>query len=351
MDDTVYLKLRDFLDKLPGGLPSTESCIELAILKKLFTPEQATIAMHLHQIPEPAFFIARRLRINKKEAAEKLEAMAKEGLIYRIRIGKRPFYMALQFIVGIYEFHLNTLDRELSEMLEEYFPFLAHEWEKTKTKQLRVVPIGASINTAPAISTYDNIRELVKKKKIISVAPCICQKERLLMGGKCDRPSERCIQFDNAAEYYIENGMGRKITPAELEKLLDMGQTQALILCPTNARDIVNICMCCGCCCGILRMLKTFPRPADHVQSSFQAIIDADLCTACGTCQDRCQMDAIMGSNGAYAVDSSRCIGCGLCIPSCPADAFSLVKRKDVPSIPRTFITTQMRIAKERGIN
>ena len=124
MNDDVYFKLREFLDNLPGGYPATDSGVEIKILKKLFSPEQAHIALHLKQRPEPAFLIARRLKMKRAEVAEKLEAMAKEGLIYRIRLAGQPLYMALQFIVGIFEFHLNTLDRELSEMLEEYFPYL-----------------------------------------------------------------------------------------------------------------------------------------------------------------------------------------------------------------------------------
>ncbi len=47
MPKDIYLKLRDFLNKLPAGFPATESGVEIKILKKLFTPEQATIALQL----------------------------------------------------------------------------------------------------------------------------------------------------------------------------------------------------------------------------------------------------------------------------------------------------------------
>ena len=161
MPKDIYLKLRDFLDKLPAGFPATESGVEIKILKKLFTPEQATTALQLRSEPEPVSAIAPRLKMNHAQAAEKLEAMAKEGLIYRTRVKGQPFYMVLQFVVGIYEFHLNTLDRELAELMEEYLPAIAKFWESTKTKQLRVIPIGTSLSTTPLVSTYDQVRALV----------------------------------------------------------------------------------------------------------------------------------------------------------------------------------------------
>ena len=284
MSHDIYLKLRDFLDKLPTGFPTTESGVELKILKKLFTPEQAKIAMKLRTTPERVPAIALRLEMDETQTAAMLETMAHEGLIYRMRFNDRPFYMVYQFLVGIYEFHLNTLDRELAELMEEYFPHIGKSWESIKTKQLRVVPIGSSLSAASAVSTYDQVRELIKDKKFIAVAPCICQKEQALLGNSCDRPSERCLVFDDAAKYYLENKLAKKINEEERMSILKMGEEKALVLSPTNAKNILNICMCCGCCCGMLRLLKKFPKPAKHIQSSFYGQIASELCTVCGVC-------------------------------------------------------------------
>jgi len=86
------------------------------------------------------------------------------------------------------------------------------------------------------------------------------QKEQALLDNPCDRPLETCIQFGMAAQYYLENGLGRKISPDELMAILQAGEEKALVLSPTNAKEIINICMCCGCCCGILRTLKAIER-------------------------------------------------------------------------------------------
>ena len=45
--ETVYEKLRDHLDSLPGGYPATDNGVELRILKRLFTPEEAALAQQL----------------------------------------------------------------------------------------------------------------------------------------------------------------------------------------------------------------------------------------------------------------------------------------------------------------
>ncbi len=350
MSDEVYTRLREFLDNMPGGFPATESGVEIKILKKLFTPEQAEIAMQLKPLPEPVSTIAERLGMDGSKAAEKLESMAKEGLIYRARIGEKPHYMAIQFIPGIYEFHLNSIDRELAELFEEYFPHLGVIWATTKTKQLRVVPVGSAIDAVPAVATYNRIRDLVKGQELISVAPCICRKEQGLLDNECKRPHELCFQFGFAAQYYIENGLGRQISIDEAMKLLDLAEESALVLSPTNAQEIMSICCCCGCCCGILRGLKMLPRPADQVQSSFQSRINPDLCNACGTCLERCQIDAIKEGEEVMEVDLARCIGCGLCVPACPEEAITLGEKPNVDTPPADMMEMMMKIAEERGL-
>ncbi len=350
MSKDVYGKLREFLDKMPGGYPATETGVEIKILKKLFNPEEAEATMNLTAMPEAVPVIAERLKMDENEASIRLESIAKKGLIFRARLGDDVFYMANSFIVGIFEFSINSIDREFSELLEKYIPYLAKSWEKVPTKQLRVVPVGSSIDATQTVSTYDRIRDLVKDKKLISVAPCICVMNQELLGHPCDRPKERCIQFDIAAQYYLENKMARQINMEELMELLKMGEEKALVISPTNAKDIVNICMCCGCCCEFLGSLKKMRRPADQIQSSFFAQIDQELCIICGTCTDRCQMEAIKENDEYCEVDAAQCIGCALCVTTCPVEAISLVNKPEITPPPKNIVEMQVKISKERGI-
>jgi NAD-dependent dihydropyrimidine dehydrogenase PreA subunit len=254
-------------------------------------------------------------------------------------------------VIGIYEFQLNKIDRELAELFEEYIPTLTGQMRSIKTKPMRVIPVDSAIDATTAVSSYDRVRELVKDKKLISVAPCICQKEQALLGNSCRGAAERCIQLDTSAQYYIDNGLARRIELDELMEILKRGEEDGLVLCPTNTQDIPGMCMCCNCCCPILRSLVSFDRPIDHVQTTFQASIDEDLCNGCSLCEDRCQMKALVEDETTYTVDEVRCIGCGLCVSECPTEAISLVALSEVTPVPSNTVELGINIMKERGLS
>ena len=99
-----------------------------------------------------------------------------------------------------------------------------------------------------------------------------------------------------------------------------------------------------------MKILKTFDRPADHCGSAYQAKIDPDACVLCGTCEERCQMEAIREGDEAYEVQEARCIGCGLCVPTCNDEAISMVEKPEAPSLPENLIDMNIKIAQERGV-
>jgi H+/Na+-translocating ferredoxin:NAD+ oxidoreductase subunit B len=345
LDENIYLKLREHLDSFPGGFPSTENGVELKILRKLFTPQEAEMFLRMSLVPEPVSAVADRSGMDETQVAALLESMAGNGLLYRIRTADDVYYMANMFVIGVYEFSLNVMDRELAEMMEEYLPHL-----KLVPKQVRVVPVDAAVDSTPSVASYDLVREMVKGKEVVAVAPCICRKEKGLLGHDCARPLETCLTFDQAAEYYIENGLGHRITNDEALDVLARAEESALVLMPNNAVHIMNICCCCSCCCGVLRVLSSFDRPADEVQSTFQASIDPDLCIACGTCIERCQIEAIDEGDDYMQVNEARCIGCGLCLTTCTEEAISLVERTGIEPPPANVVVTRIKIAQERGL-
>ena len=61
-ESQVYQELQKHLDRLPVGYPATESGVEIRILKHLFTPDEAKIALQLSMIPEPLKRIYRRVK-------------------------------------------------------------------------------------------------------------------------------------------------------------------------------------------------------------------------------------------------------------------------------------------------
>ena len=81
MED-VYKKLAVQLDNTPGGYPETESGVELRILKRLFTPEEAELALSLVMMPESVDLIAQRANKAPEDILPMLIEMGKKGLGY-----------------------------------------------------------------------------------------------------------------------------------------------------------------------------------------------------------------------------------------------------------------------------
>jgi Na+-translocating ferredoxin:NAD+ oxidoreductase subunit B len=144
-------------------------------------------------------------------------------------------------------------------------------------------------------------------------------------------------------------GLGRPIDHEEALRILDEAEKTGLVLQPSNSQKAVNICTCCGCCCQILKNLKRLPNSAQHAASNYFASVDQDLCSGCGVCLERCQMDAIELEETAKVL-RDRCIGCGLCVPACPEEAVNLEAKPEAErsTPPVRFFETYQQIAMER---
>ena len=345
----IYKNLADFLDKLPGGYPATESGVELRILKNLFNKEEAELTMSLSLKPETPSKIATRLKLNASVLAEKLEAMAKKGLIFRVRADPENLYMATNFIIGIWEFQLNRLNMELIKDVDEYMPHLLQSMKGHKTKQIRVVPVSKSISSELSVMPYEEAEKIVRSQTKIVAAPCICRREQKMSSKGCDKPDNNCLSFSFAADFFEGNGLGKQISQDEALKLLDEAAEAGLVLQPTNSQNPTSICMCCGCCCGILRNIKKLDNPGKFVNSGYYSQVVKDDCTSCGICVDMCPMNAITMDEVA-SVNIDRCIGCGVCVAHCDSAAIKLVKKEHTETPPMNIVETFGKILKERGL-
>jgi Pyruvate/2-oxoacid:ferredoxin oxidoreductase delta subunit len=348
----VYEKLANHLDSLPTGYPRTESGVEMRILKRLFSPEEAQIATALTMMPEPVAGIAARVDKDEALLAETLETMARKGLIFRISKKDNTLFSAAQFVIGIWEYHVNSLDEDLVRDVNEYMPALMKKaWLGTKTKQLRVVPVAKSVSAEMSVMPFEAAEAIINRQSKIVVTNCICRKEQKMIGKGCDKPMEVCLSFGAGAYYYEKNELGREIDKQEALEIVKKGVDAGLVLQPGNQQKAMNICMCCGCCCGVLKNLKTLDKPARLVHTNYYAEVDETACIGCEACVERCQMDAITVDETAR-VDLDRCIGCGLCVTDCPTEAMQL-KQKAAESHyvpPKNVFETYMTIAQERGL-
>ena len=330
MAESIYDALQKQLDQYSTGFPKTTSGIEIKILKKMFTEQDAAMYLDLSMMLEPPESIAERTGRDIQAAAIHLEEMAKKGLIFRLRKDRQVLYAAVAFVIGSYEFQLNHMDQELAEMVETYFEEVMLAGIANNVVPLRTIPVNTSVDMTHPVAPYDDAREIIKTKQTIAVADCICRKQQGLLDKGCGKPLEVCLVFGSHAKFYVENNMARIITQEEAIAILDQSEQAGLVNQPANMINPGGMCNCCGDCCGVLRGLRKLDKPADMVFNNYTAAIDADLCTACETCMDRCQMEAIVMNDDQIAeANPDRCIGCGLCVTTCPVEAVQLILKPE----------------------
>ena len=331
MPDNAYSRLREFLDQFPLGFPATPSGVEIKILKRLFTEEEAKTAVLLTPLPEDASQIAKRSGINRRTLEERLESMSGKGLVFRTRREGRTLYNAIPFMIGLYEYSVEKIDEELAGLFKEYYETAyCEEMGASDVPGFKVLPITEQIESDIVLFPFLQLKEEVKNARRISVADCICRKEARLVGEGCGRPMETCLSFGTAAEYYIENGLGREVTADEAIRILEEADKAGLVHAGVNTKHLSNICNCCPCCCASMKGITT--RGYDkhrYLNALFEAVIDEEECVGCEDCVERCPVGAIDVEEAAV-VDRDKCLGCGLCAGICSSEAITLRLREDM---------------------
>ena len=206
---------------------------------------------------------------------------------------------------------------------------------------MRTIPVAESILPQHNVSTFDEVTTLLEQaEEPFVIIECICRKKKSLEGGACnvtDR-DETCLAIGGMAEMLQAGNVGRTISREEALLIIKQNQSEGLVLQPSNTRKAEFICSCCGCCCGMLSIHKSLPKPLDFWASNFKAVVEAAACIGCGSCEDVCQVGAVNVSEKEVCavVNPDRCLGCGVCISNCPTEALSLLKKTTEVIPPQT---------------
>ena len=328
MQEEAYRNLTQRLDEIPNGFPATDSGVELRLLAKLFTVQEAALASVMHLPPEVASDIANRADMDPDVARQMLEGLGARGLIAS-RKGQEPPVFALKpFIVGFYEAQLPRMDKELATLVEQYFQDSHGGFLRDVPSVHRVIPVGEAISFELEIFPYERATELMEGAKSWAVRDCICRVQQQLVGKGCDQAIENCLGFAPVEGAFDHSTVSRAITKEEALQILRTAAEAGLVHTASNYRTgNHSICNCCTCCCGILRGVTEFGMPTAVARSDFHTVINAELCIGCGDCVERCQFGALSVPEDISTVDYTRCVGCGLCATVCPVDALHLERR------------------------
>ena len=337
MDD--YERLAAALDALPNGFPRTEGGKEILILRKIFSPEEASLACHLTGRMELPTDISNRAGLPADQIGARLKAMAKKGMVWleMDRQARSWRFRLAPFVVGMYEASLELMDHELAHLVEDYMAEGGAEGIMRPEPALhRVVPARQALPTE-WILPYEDVARLLDRARGFSIRECICRVQQDQLGHReCDFPTHNCLTFSG----FSRPPGPENVSKAEALALLDECERIGLVHTVSNVvKDVYYVCNCCGCCCGILRGINERGIANSVARASYVAVIDSEVCSGCGTCMKRCQVHAISQVDGIVMVDRNRCIGCGLCVTGCPSWAAMLQRRPDGEAIhpPETF--------------
>lgn len=331
------------------GAPMRDEFLE--ILRMLFTPDEADLALHIGWRPETVERIAGKAGLASEPASALCESMANKGLVYAFEKRGQKRYALLPTAPGIFEYPLmigNLPGVDMERLGKLWIAYYENGWGNelhgASINFARVLPSEDSIAETVTVMPFEEAAKYVDEAEHIGLSNCPCRTTKK----SCDKPVDVCLSFGHAAVHLAERNGARLIDQNEARAVLKRAEEAGLVHCSSNTLSKIDfICNCCPCCCGILGAASRLKDAASRPHSNFYSAIDADTCTACELCVDRCPMNAI-AVNGVGKVDTALCIGCGLCVSACSFDAIALQRKTEsIPPADHFALVTQ--IVAEKG--
>ena len=271
----IYERLREILDAHPSTAPKAKSIDE--ILRTLFTPEEAALAVNMSYKTKSLASIAKAAGVAESEAKKNLESMADKGIIYSKNKEGEKFYGLLPLIPGVFEFPFmkgggTPMHKRLGQLWEEYHhEALGASFAGQPTPLMRVVAVEKSITAQDRVHPYEEVKNFISDANYIALTKCACR----VSVANCDKPKEVCLIFGEMAEFLVERGFARQISKEEGMKVLDQAEEAGLVHTSNNSADRANlICNCCPCCCTVLRGRTQLKHPHAFEPSRFEAHVN-----------------------------------------------------------------------------
>ena len=358
--EDYYEILRSRMDRWPTRTPKSPDIRK--ILKELFTEEEAEI---LSNFKGPFVDMATPLELSERsgkpadKVIELCYSLAERGLLFRLGTSrKRAKYMLLPTIIGIFEYTFSNAKiypddklKRLAKLFDNYlnrhliptmssskYPFPRILPSKTSEKLIEVnEDLGI---VSQKILPFEEVEELISQYTAFSVMPCSCRTKAEHLGYTNTMPIDVCMSFDMGAEFFIANGIGKRLTKEEALDLLIKCEKKGLVHSTLNSQKPEFICNCDKEHCGILKSMTKFHRIGGFALSNFRAKIDESIkCNECYRCVDICPTHAIYSSieEGGKFVPELKldlCIGCGVCSSNCSVNRILLEKVENkVPEV------------------
>ncbi len=332
-----------------GQLPMIVNNDLIELLKMIMTDEQAEF-ITVFRKPSLSFDqLKEKSNLDESALTQILNDLMNKGVIVgtRSRRSGVMVYRLLGPYPGIFEYQFmrgetgekqkklaqtfNKLFKEMSKGTQRNYDNIVEQFKKLPPIT-RVVPVEEEITDVPVdkILPHEEASRIVDKYDNIALVHCYCRQEKDLLEHSCTVTDERlnCFLLGKSAQFAIDHKFGNKITKDAAKKILNKASDEGLVhkafhVHLTTELDEEAICNCCKCCCGIFSLFWEGITPY-HCYSSYLPEVEEDICVGCGTCVEKCPMEAIDLVEDIAVINSSRCIGCGVCVHHCPEEAMTL---------------------------
>ena len=341
MPDDVYVALAEHLNEVFVRAPMSDELMQ--ILHILFTPEEAELAITLSFAESNLEELSGMTGMPTEELETMLDAMASKGTVFKLMKGGEMKYNLLPAVVSIRDAPFwsgveNDMVRKLAPLWLKYVRGSFGKMIGDRELPLvRTIPVKEEIDSSSRVFAFETVKEIVRDLDYFAVAFCPCRQMKAYQGEGCEHELENCFHFGTLGRYIVEQGIGRELTLEETLKKLEEAHEQGLVFTSDNYQggEVRTICSCCGCSCVFLQVRKELGYTNSLAQSSYVPRVDAGLCTGCGTCEERCPVEAIkLNDEDIAEVDENQCLGCGVCIPTCSGEALTLERRTETTGIP-----------------
>jgi len=307
------------------------------ILKRIVTPEQAKILLQLPA--EDAAALADSLGMEEGVVEKHLREMFEKGVTFKTRKGWRIARM----IDSLHDMTLSNPKYHDFYGGPEYYAlwnaFGKLEWWPDFVRHIRargdpfmrVIPAVASVMDHPELLPEEDLRQLYTATSAIALIPCSCRME--MPERTCGPPHEMCIAVNRSAEYHLERGVGKRLSPEEaVEFDKTVRKHNAVAVAPMGKNLNMVVCNCHDCCCVGFRSFNECGTDLRelHAPSRYLAVVDHEGCIGCQKCLEICNYGAVElrtypGMKKWKAnIKAEFCMGCGNCVLKCPKDVISM---------------------------
>jgi Fe-S-cluster-containing hydrogenase component 2 len=309
-----------------------------------------------------------KLGIPVDRLGDKMTDMAQRGLLVDLEHNGQRYFALTPVVIGFFEFtFMRVRDdmpmAELARLFDEYFneddrfARSVHQGQTQIGRRLvreEALPEGDYAE----ILDWERASYIIRSAPVIGISLCPCRHELSHLGKACDKPQLTCLSLNYAADTLIRNGIAQPLTTKGAMRVLEECKEAGLAQTADNVqRQIAYICNCCGCCCGMVRALKTFNIRNAIVSSSWIMEVDLAKCNGCGKCAEACPVDAIETAEKMEEKKQRRwavcaetlCLGCGVCYSACKFGGVTMKPRPQRVFTPETAFDRIVAMAIERG--